>query len=65
MTCETTVNVPTRDLRRLARALVERGCLVLDAGERTTPEGALDGEATLHVLVLDAPSRARAERTYL
>lgn len=53
MSFETKISVPTRDLGRLKAVLANAGCIVLDAGERTTTEEGVGAEASVNVLFLE------------
>lgn len=56
MTFETKISVPTRDLGRLTAFLLKAGCVVLDAGERTTTDDGVGAEASVNVLFLQEPA---------
>lgn len=56
MAFETTITLPTQDLKELMRRLAHAGFLVLDTGDRVSTDDGTDAEATvrlLHVTVAD------------
>lgn len=56
MAFETTMTVPTHDLREIMRRLAKAGFTVFDTGDRVSTEAGEDAEATvrlLHVTVAD------------
>lgn len=52
MSFETTLTVPTRDLRQFMNRLARAGFTVLDTGERISTDHGPDAEATVRLLHL-------------